>query len=67
MLYDKKVYGIIGAAGSGKRMAASLPKQFLKIGGKTILETTVEKFETSSIIDKIIIVTAEDYQELCCQ
>lgn len=67
MFYDKKVYGIIGAAGSGKRMAAPLPKQFLKIGGKTILETTVEKFETSSIIDKIIIVTAEDYQELCCQ
>lgn len=67
MLRDKKVYGIIGAAGSGKRMAAPLPKQFLKAGGKTILETTVEKFENLSIIDQIIIVTAGDYQDLCCQ
>lgn len=67
MLRDKKVYGIIGAAGSGKRMAAPLPKQFLKAGGKTILETTVEKFESLSIIDQIIIVTAGDYQDLCCQ
>lgn len=67
MLRDKKVYGIIGAAGFGKRMAAPLPKQFLKIGGKTILETTVKKFENLSIIDQIIIVTAGDYQDLCCQ
>lgn len=67
MLKDKKVYVIIGAAGSGKRMAAPLPKQFLKIGGKTILETAVEKFETASIADEIIIVTAPDYRDRCCQ
>lgn len=67
MLHDKRVYVIIGAAGSGKRMAAPLPKQFLKIGDKTILETTVEKFASLSIIDQIVIVTAEEYQTFCCQ
>lgn len=67
MLKEKKVYGIIGAAGSGKRMAAPLPKQFLKIGGRTILERTVEKFDHLSLIDEVIIVTAEDYQDFCCQ
>lgn len=68
MFEGKKVYAIIGAAGSGKRMAAPLPKQFIKLsGGKTILETTVEQFEKVLQIDKIIIVTAEEYVNLCCQ
>lgn len=67
MYSDKKVYAVIVAAGSGKRMAAMLPKQFLKIGGKTILETTVDKFNDSNQVDRIIIVTAEEYFNLCCQ
>ena len=41
MLKGKKIYVIIGAAGSGSRMGGPLPKQFLKIGGTTILEKTV--------------------------
>lgn len=65
MLNETKVYAIIGAAGCGKRMAAPLPKQFLKIGGKTILEKTAEKFFASSVVDEIVIVTGADYTELC--
>lgn len=65
MLNGKKVYVIIGAAGSGKRMAVPIPKQFHKIKGKTILEHTVEKFAECTFVDKIILVTAEDYQEFC--
>ncbi len=65
MLNETKIYAVIGAAGSGKRMAAPLPKQFLKIGGKTMLEKTAEKFFTSSAVDQIVIVTGADYTELC--
>lgn len=67
MLKEKKIYVIIGAAGFGKRMAASLPKQFLKLGSSTILEQTVNKFKTVSLVDEIIIVTAKAYIDLCCQ
>lgn len=68
MIKDKRVYAIIGAAGSGKRMAAPLPKQFMKLpSGKTVLETTVEKFDNSPLVDHIIVVTAEEYLDLCCQ
>ena len=67
MFKERKVYVIIGAAGSGKRMAAPLPKQFLKLGDKTILEVATQKFNMSSYVDEIIIVTAEEYVDLCCQ
>ena len=54
---------ILLAAGSGTRLGASLPKQFLEVCGKTILEHTVEAFESSDDIDEIAIVTREDYVE----
>lgn len=61
----RNVYVIIGAAGSGKRMGAPLPKQFLQLGNKTILERTVEKFSSCSIVKKIVVVINEDYLEFC--
>ena len=61
MLKEKKVYAVIGAAGAGKRMSAPVPKQFLRIDGKTILEITVEKFAALSIIDEIVVVAAAGY------
>lgn len=36
------VWGVIPAAGSGKRMAAEVPKQYLEIAGTTLLEHTVQ-------------------------
>ena len=45
MYKDKQVTAIITAAGKGSRMGASLPKQFLKIGNKTILEKSILPFE----------------------
>lgn len=67
MLKGKNIFAIIGAAGSGKRMAAPLPKQFHKIGGKTILEQTVETFERCPFVDQIILVTAGEYEDFCRQ
>lgn len=39
-----KYYVIITAGGVGRRMGAKLPKQFLKLGGKPILQRTIELF-----------------------
>lgn len=61
----RKMHVIIGAAGSGKRMGAPIPKQFLKQGGKTILEQTVEKFAGCSPVRNIIVVTGQDYLDEC--
>lgn len=51
MYRGKNVTVIIGAAGEGLRMGSALPKQFLKIGEKTILEMAIAPFEQTPEID----------------
>lgn len=41
---ERKRYVIIMAAGSGTRMGSELPKQFIEIDGKAILQMTMETF-----------------------
>lgn len=59
-----KNYGIILASGSGSRYGSDIPKQFIKIAGKTILEHTVEIFENSPEIDEISLVITPEYRHV---
>ncbi len=52
---------IIFAGGSGVRMGAGVPKQFLEINGKPILVHTLSLFEEHHEIDKIYLAVLEDY------
>ncbi len=53
--------GVILAAGSGSRTGLSTPKQFLPLGGKTVLEFSVQTFHDHSGIDQVVIVTAPQF------
>ena len=59
-----KNYGVILASGTGSRYGADIPKQFVKIAGKTILEHTIEVFEKADRIDDIIIVITPEYRTM---
>lgn len=54
-----KRYLIIPSGGSGVRMGAELPKQYIKLGGKTILQHTVEAMLPHT--DFIILGVSYDY------
>lgn len=56
----KRIYAIIMAAGSGKRMNIELPKQLLPYRGSTVLETAVRKFAEHDMIDDIVVVSPAD-------
>ena len=60
---NMKNYGIILASGTGSRFGSDIPKQFIKICNKTILEWCVEAFEQAKGIDKIIVVITPEYKE----
>lgn len=52
---------IIFAGGSGRRMGAGMPKQFLEINGKPIIIHTLDNFQNSPLIDKIYISCKKEY------
>ncbi len=52
---------IIFAGGSGVRMGAGVPKQFLEINGKPILIHTLQLFQEHEEIDKIYVAMSQDY------
>ena len=54
---------IILAGGSGSRVGGDIPKQFLQVAGKMIIEHTIEAFHHCERIDEIAIVSRQDYVE----
>ncbi len=54
---------IIFAGGSGVRMGAGVPKQFLEIGGKPIIIHTLQLFQRHPQIDAIYVGITEGYED----
>ena len=52
---------VILSAGSGSRFGAKIPKQFINLAGKNIIEYTIAAFEQNDQIDEICIVADESY------
>jgi len=54
---------VILAGGSGSRFGADMPKQFLTVAGKMIIEHTIDAFERHPLVDAIAIVSRKDFVE----
>lgn len=52
---------VILAGGSGSRLGNDVPKQFLKVAGKQVIEHTLDVFENCAQIDEICVVSKPDY------
>ena len=61
---DEVYNAVIVAAGSGARMGADIPKQFISLNGKTILERAAEPFISDEKAKQVVIVVSEDYEPL---
>lgn len=55
-----KYWVIIPAAGYGARMATAVPKQYLSLAGKTVLEHTLERWVVMARIEAIVVVVAKN-------
>lgn len=60
-----KAVALIPAAGMGKRMGASINKQYLHLNGMPIVARTIEVFESSPLIDAIYLVIPGDEIPYC--
>ena len=58
-----RTIGVILAGGVGARLGLNIPKQMVKIAGKTILEHTVSAFNQSPEIDEVIVMITQGWSE----
>ena len=59
MKNKKHCTAIILSAGQGKRMGASVQKQYIELEGKPVIYYTIKAFQDSEIIDDIVLVVGE--------
>ena len=58
---ERKKYLVVTAGGSGTRMGSALPKQFLELGGRAVLQRTIERFLEACPDIKVITVLPEGH------
>lgn len=66
---ERKKYLVVMAAGHGTRMGSALPKQFIPLGGKPILQRSIERFVHACPDVRVITVLPRDFmpewKDLC--
>lgn len=62
-----ELYALIVAGGSGKRMGAEIPKQFLELDGRPVLMHTIERFKSFNDAIEIITVLPENQLRYWCE
>jgi len=55
---------IVLSGGTGTRLGYKTPKQYIKVGDKAIIEYCLETFENNPETDGIIIVAADEWQDI---
>ena len=56
-----RVVAIIAAAGRGERLDSTKPKQLLALGDRSILQRSVEVFDTCGSVEELILVVPDEY------
>ncbi len=57
---NKKIWAVVPSAGTGQRMRQSIPKQYLELNGRAVIEHTMAVLLSESRISKIIVCVAKD-------
>jgi 2-C-methyl-D-erythritol 4-phosphate cytidylyltransferase/2-C-methyl-D-erythritol 2,4-cyclodiphosphate synthase len=55
---DARHFAVVPAAGTGSRLGAGRPKQYLELGGSTVLERTVAALLDCSWLERVVVVGA---------
>ena len=59
---SNKIWAVLPAAGTGQRMSASLPKQYLLLDGMPIAQRAIESLAASKLCEAFVVVLRSDDQ-----
>lgn len=57
---EPKCCVVLPAAGVGRRMAADLPKQYLELAGRLVIEHTLERMLSHPQVDRVVVAIGKD-------
>ena len=57
---DHAIWAIVPAAGIGKRMQSDIPKQYLPLNGRTVLEHTLDRLLSNSNVSGLVVALQAD-------
>lgn len=57
------VVGLLAAAGRGTRLGGPVPKAFVQLRGRSLLERSLQAMLTSEIVDEIIVLVSADMED----
>ncbi|MEZ2122916.1 MULTISPECIES: 2-C-methyl-D-erythritol 4-phosphate cytidylyltransferase [unclassified Corynebacterium] len=60
---ERRVTALLAAAGRGSRLGAPVPKAFVSLRGRTLVERSVRAMATSGVIDEVIVLVSPDMSE----
>jgi 2-C-methyl-D-erythritol 4-phosphate cytidylyltransferase len=58
-----RMVAVVLGGGTGQRLGAPVPKQLLRLGGRTLVEHCVAAFDQAPGIDEVLVVMARGYTE----
>ena len=58
-----ETWAVVVAAGAGDRLGADRPKAFVRLGGRTMLAWSLAMLDDHDLIDGIVMVVPEEYEE----
>ncbi len=61
-IFSPRYWAVVPAAGIGQRMNVAIPKQYLEIRGKTLMEHTLERLLQFTLLEKVVVVLAKNDQ-----
>lgn len=56
----KRNIAIVLAGGSGRRMGTDVPKQYLEVKGRMVIERAIDAFDENPLIDEVAVVVSAD-------
>src|SRR5512142_1108009 len=58
-----RVAAIIAAAGQGRRFGSAVPKQLLRVGGRTLVERSIDAFTACDRVNEIVVALPADLHD----
>ena len=61
-MLSRRVVAVIAAAGKGTRLGAPVPKAYVPLRGRSLLERSVTAMETSEVVDAVYVVVSPEME-----